>query len=389
MCQLNADDLVIGEKLGEGGFSEVHACTLKTDPTKKLAIKYLKRKVMVNQRQFEHGASDLAQEAHFLSVLDHPHIIKLHGVTAGSVDTNVASGKECGFFITMDRLHETLEQKLEQWREQQQKNQKGLLNRMSGEYKEKKKEELKERVRMALQIADAVEYLHKKNIIFRDLKPDNIAFDADGVLKLFDFGLAKELKPGEGNPDGRYELTGNTGSRRYMSPEVAKEQAYNASVDAYSFGIMLHELLSAEKPFFGYSSGKHMSLVVMGGERPKMESRHTACWPMSLQFIMKRCWSSFPGSRPDFTVIKQTLQDVLDGKDVVPDIRQPAAESKVAPPPAGFSSLLKPKRASKGAKSLGSNASSTSCGSSTNPVNGTQEGSGKQRGRSWGWVFRR
>ena len=223
ITKLNADDLVIGEKLGEGGFSVVNACTLKTDPEKKLAVKYLKRKVMVNQRHFEHGAADLAQEAHFLSVLDHPHIIKLHGVTAGSVQTNVATGKECGFFITVDRLYDTLESRLEHWRAEHEKShQPGggrLFARMTAEHKEKKKQELRERIQIALEIAEAVEYLHDKEIIFRDLKPDNIGFDAQRCLKLFDFGLAKELKPGEGNADGRYELTGNTGSRRYMAPE--------------------------------------------------------------------------------------------------------------------------------------------------------------------------
>ena len=117
---------------------------------------------MVNQRNFEHGASDLAQEAHFLSVLDHPHIIKLHGVTAGSVQTNVASGKECGFFITVDRLYDTLESRLERWRTENEKNHQlaggRLFARMSAEVKEKKKQELRDRIQIAIQIAEAMEY---------------------------------------------------------------------------------------------------------------------------------------------------------------------------------------------------------------------------------------
>ena len=168
---------------------------------------------------------------------------------------------------------------------------------------------------------------------------------------------------------------------------------------------MLHELLSGEKPFYGYSSGKHMSLVVMGGERPKMDNKHTSSWPMNLQWLMKRCWSPFPTSRPDFAVIKQTLQDVLDSKDSVPDVSKPQQQPSTSPcdatmedspsstptkkqliePPAGgFSSLLRPKR-SKGTRSHGS-ASSTD----SNPTDiKSGGGHGTRRGITFGWVFRR
>ena len=189
---------------------------------------------------------------------------------------------------------------------------------------------------------------------------------------------------------------------------MAKELPYNKSVDAYSFGIMLHELLSCEKPFFGYSSGKHMSLVVMGGERPKMDSKHTSGWPMDLQWLMKRCWSPFPTSRPDFHVIRQTLQEVLDGKvSGLPDTSDPqhqhqstgeamecpaldttTSPSKQAilePPAGGFSSLLRPKR-TKG-KSHGSTTSADS-----NPTHSplkSPNGRPGKRGISLGWVFGR
>mgnify|MGYP005842990849 CR=1 FL=1 len=96
---------------------------------------------------------------------------------------------------------------------------------------------------------------------------------------------------------------------------VAKEMPYNKSVDSYSFGILLHEILTAEKPFHGYSCGKHMSLVVIGGERPKMDSTRTAFWPLNLQWIMKRCWSPFPEMRPDFHAIRKTLLDVLEDRE--------------------------------------------------------------------------
>ena len=184
---------------------------------------------------------------------------------------------------------------------------------------------------------------------------------------------------------------------------MAKESPYNKSVDAYSFGILLHELLSGEKPFYGYSSGKHMSLVVMGGERPKMDSKHTSGWPMNLQWLMKRCWSPFPTSRPDFHMIRQTLQDFLDGKDSgPPNVSNSRKQSTsdaiegstrcttppkqmIEPPVGGFSSLMRPKR-TKG-KSHGS-ASSAEADLSRSPVKSPKGRHGK-RGISLGWVFGR
>jgi serine/threonine protein kinase len=212
----DSNDVVIKEKIGEGGFSNVNACVLKTghEAGEELAVKYLKRQIMVDKHSFEHGASDLAIESRFLDALrHHEHIIKLHGVTAGSVETNLATGKEFGFFIIVDRLYDTLEHRIATWHEESEAMSGSLLSRFSSDLKEKKRRALLERLKLALDIADTMEYLHSRRIIYRDLKPDNVGFDKDGTLKLFDFGLARELKPSEARPDGRYLMTGNTGSR--------------------------------------------------------------------------------------------------------------------------------------------------------------------------------
>lgn len=324
---IDCSDLEMGSKLGEGGFSYVSACSVKDSAhhhrlddssvvevlkgEEACAIKYLKRRIMVEQKTFISGAADLATEALFLARLNHPNIIKIRAVAAGNMESNISSGKDAGFFIIVDRLAETLEKRIERWRSQIDAMPNNIFYRLSKEYKDTHKAMLKERLGFALEIAEAMEYLHGLNVIFRDLKPENIGFDRNGVLKIFDFGLAREEKDCEATQEGTYKMTGHTGSRRYMAPEVATDKPYNRSVDVYSFAILLWELCSLEKPFQGYSSQKHLKDVIMGGERPKMDYAHTALWPVSLQWLMKCSWSADPSQRPAFPVIRETLEGVL------------------------------------------------------------------------------
>ncbi len=90
-----------------------------------------------------------------------------------------------------------------------------------------------ERLRLMRELASALEFLHSGDaiagrvaIVHRDLKPDNIGINGAGRVKLLDFGLAVAIQ--KDNDDDRYELTGGTGSRRYMAPEVCREEPYGA-----------------------------------------------------------------------------------------------------------------------------------------------------------------
>lgn len=93
---------------------------------------------------------------------------------------------------------------------------------------------------------------------------------------------------------------------------VALDKGYDKSVDVYSFGILLWEICSLEKPFKGYGSKKHMTNVIHGDERPKMDHHHTAFWPVNLQWLMKSCWSPNPEDRPSFDAARLTLLDVQE-----------------------------------------------------------------------------
>src|SRR5688500_1531551 len=87
------------------------------------------------------------------------------------------------------------------------------------------------------------------SVIYRDIKPDNIGFDVRGDVKIFDFGLAREFDPLQRDDDGLFHFTADTGSPRYMAPEVALGQPYDERVDVYSFCILAWQMFALETPF--------------------------------------------------------------------------------------------------------------------------------------------
>ena len=105
--------------------------------------------------------------------------------------------------------------------------------------------DLKKKLKIAIQIARALEYVHKAKIIHRDIKPENVHINAAGVVKLMDFGIAKTA-------DLSMTRAGYVlGTPYYMAPEQVKGEKINDLVDVYAFGILLFELLSGQKPIAG------------------------------------------------------------------------------------------------------------------------------------------
>lgn len=89
---------------------------------------------------------------------------------------------------------------------------------------------------LALDIANGMAYLHSRQVIHRDLKPSNVLLNLDHRAKISDFGMSV-ANPGE-------ELTAETGTYRYMAPEVIRHESYSSNADVYSFGILLWQLIT-------------------------------------------------------------------------------------------------------------------------------------------------
>jgi serine/threonine protein kinase len=89
-------------------------------------------------------------------------------------------------------------------------------------------------------------YLHLCSIMHRDLKSGNVLIDSHGTAKISDFGLSCVLDMGSSR-----DLTAETGTYRWMAPEVIRHEPYSNKADVYSFGVVLWELLSRDQPFRG------------------------------------------------------------------------------------------------------------------------------------------
>ena len=288
------------------------------DGDARYAVKFLRREVMQEPRRYRIGAADLVVEAKFLSCLDHPNIVKMRGVTADGVRA-FATGMEGAYFLLMDRLYDTLEVRIYDHWKKEAKKYKGLLRGQLKDRKgDKRKDLLLRRLTVAFDIAGALRYLHERNIIYRDLKPENLAFDVRGDIRLFDFGLAKQLTESE-RVEGSmslYKMSGTTGSLRYMCPHVVQSKPYNLSADVYSFGTLLWEILSLIKPYNGFNRNMHAEMVVSQGVRPSIP----ASWPRELKNMVERAWSHDIDERPSmescYKVLRELVIDLRGGDDV-------------------------------------------------------------------------
>lgn len=330
--RFHSSELKFGVVLGKGGFctvSEVKQVNLSGDPSlnqnkpssssalngdliqdreyisknyrrkgkdARYAIKTLSKDIAGNPERYVAGIIDLAIESKFLAVIRHPNIVKMRGISS-------LSPYENGFFVVLDRLYDTLTERIKAW-----KNKKANLTgfaKVRDLRGAKKKELWIDRLIVGYDICSALKYLHDSKIVYRDLKPDNVGFDCRGDVKVFDFGLAKELSESDRYNRDTYKLSGNTGSLRYMAPEVALEQPYNHKVDLFSFGVLLWQICSLKTPFTSYTVDMHRELVVMGGERPPIVSS----WSEPLKKLMSRCWSTDISTRPDCATVMGILRD--------------------------------------------------------------------------------
>ena len=204
---INLNSFKILSLIGKGSFGEVYK-VMQKNTSKIYAMKALSKAYLLKKKYFRYALT----ECNVLKQSDCPFIIKLHYS-----------------FQTPDYLYMVLDY-----------CPKGDLSYHIESY-------LFEEEEAKFYIAElilAIEYIHKKDIIYRDLKPDNILLDEDGHVKLADFGLAKE--------NVKNDIPNKTfcGSPQYLSPEMLSKEGTTKASDIYGIGTILYQMVVGEPPFF-------------------------------------------------------------------------------------------------------------------------------------------
>ena len=277
----------ITEKIGQGGMGEVYRAT-DTKLNRDVALKVLPEAFAQDQQRM----ARFSREAQVLASLNHPNIASIYGLEE-------ADGKQA---LVLELVEgEDLAERIKR----------GAIP-------------LEESLKIALQIAQALEAAHEKGIIHRDLKPANVKITPEGVVKVLDFGLAKAL---EEEPPAAEVHDSPTisqlatkagiilGTAAYMSPEQARGKEVDRRTDIWAFGAVLHEMLTGKTAF--QQEDISLTLASVMRDDPKWEDLPKSV-PTPIRQLLNRSLTKD---------IRRRLQAIGEARVVIEDcLTDPAAQ---------------------------------------------------------------
>ncbi|KAM1003253.1 hypothetical protein ACFX2C_003601 [Malus domestica] len=261
--ELDPRQLKFGNKVASGSCGDLYKGTYCTQ---EVAIKVLKPEC-VNPDMLK----DFAQEVYIMRKVRHKNVVQFIGACTKHPSLCIVTEYMPGGSV-YDYLHK----------------QKGVFK-------------LPSLLKVAIDVSKGMTYLHQNNIIHRDLKAANLLMDENEVVKVADFGVAR-VKSQSG------VMTAETGTYRWMAPEVIEHKPYDHKADIFSFGVVLWELLTGKLPYEYLTPLQAAVGVAQKGLRPTIPKNA----PPKLAELLEKCWQQDPASRPDFSEIIEILQTLAE-----------------------------------------------------------------------------
>jgi serine/threonine-protein kinase len=282
--------------VGSGGMSSVY-CAFDTLLERNVALKILHDQYGVDAEYVER----FRREARAVAQLSHPNIVTV-------IDRGEEDGKQ---FIVFELI--------------EGENLKELVDR-GGPLP------VRRAVELGLEVGRALAFAHAHGLVHRDVKPQNVLLNGDGLAKVTDFGIVRSL-----DAIGNTETGTVLGTSQYIAPEQARGERVDAQTDVYSFGVVLYELLTGEVPYPGDNflsvAMKHVNEPV-----PSVLERRPDC-PLRLATLIESSLAKAPDDRPasmddvvaELEAVMADLDSREDGEATM--IVRPKAVPKPVRPP--------------------------------------------------------
>ncbi|KAJ0505834.1 putative dual-specificity kinase TKL-Pl-4 family [Helianthus annuus] len=264
--------LTFDHKVASGSFGDLYKGTYRSQ---EVAIKMLKAEHITTNMQQE-----FAQEVYIMRKIRHKNVVQFIG--ACTEPSNLCIVTE---FMSGGSVYD-------------------YLHKQKGTFK------LPILLKVAIDISRGMNYLHQNNIIHRDLKAANLLMDENDVVKVADFGVAR-VKAQTG------VMTAETGTYRWMAPEVIEHKPYDLKADVFSFGIVLWELLSGKLPYEYLTPVQAAIGVVQKGLRPTIPKNTQP----KLAELLGKCWHKDPSIRPNFAEIIDILKRIKTEVEIMEEKR--------------------------------------------------------------------
>ena len=300
------------ELLGAGGMGEVYRAR-DTRLGRDIALKVLPRDVSGDRDRL----ARFEREARALATLNHPHIAAIYGIEGIDADPGTATVHALVLELVEGN---TLAERI----------------RASDVSRQSPGLPIDDALRIARQIADALDAAHEKGIVHRDLKPDNIKVTPDGAVKVLDFGICKLAPAAARTDDGDASGSATTlpptregvilGTAAYMSPEQARGQSVDKRTDVWAFGCVLYEMLTGRGAFARGTLTDTLAAIL---EREPDWASLPAATPPEVHRLLRRCLAKEP---------KHRLRDLGDARFDLDDVLTPADAGRARLSPASRNS---------------------------------------------------